>query len=149
MWRWYSHAGGCSSKARAVGTDVRRLALVLVLVTAGTEGNAAERPTARIVVQDAPLAGFVYYDGRAVWDQMRKGDPLTIVREAANPHDENAIRIEWRGQVLGYVPRRDNADLARQLDRGARVDARITELTRSTNGRHRVSYEIYVPLIGK
>lgn len=146
MWRWYSPAGGCSSKARAVGADVRRLALVLVLVTAGMEGNAAEQPTARIVVQDAPLAGFVYYDGRAVWDQMRKGDPLTIVREAANPHDANAIRIEWHGQVLGYVPRRDNADLARQLDRGARVEARITELTRSTNGRHRVSYEIYVPL---
>jgi hypothetical protein len=77
---------------------------------------------------------------------MRKGDRLTLVREPSNPHDANAIRIEWQGRMLGYVPRRDNADLARQLDRGARVDARIIELARLANGRHRLSYEIYVPL---
>jgi hypothetical protein len=106
----------------------------------------ADAPTARIVVQDAPLAGFVHYDGGALWNDIRKGDRLALVREPANPHDPNAVRIEWRGRMLGYVPRRDNTDLARQLDRGARVEARITELTRAANGRHRLSYEIYVPL---
>jgi HIRAN domain-containing protein len=116
------------------------------LVVAATLAAAAEQPTARIVVQDAPLAGFVYYDGRALWAEMKKDDRLTLVREPANPHDVNAIRIEWRGHMLGYVPRRDNTDLARQLDRGARVEARITELTRFANGRHRLSYEIFVPL---
>jgi len=106
----------------------------------------ADAPTARIVVQEAPLAGFVHYDGGALWGDMKKGDRLALVREPANPHDPNAVRIEWRGRMLGYVPRRDNADLARQLDRGARVEARITELARAANGRHRLSYEIYVPL---
>ena len=106
----------------------------------------ADAPTARIVVQDAPLAGFVHYDGGALWGDMKKGDRLALVREPANPHDPNAVRIEWQGRMLGYVPRRDNADLARQLDRGARVEARITELARAANGRHRLSYEVYVPL---
>jgi hypothetical protein len=128
------------------GLVVIRVATMLALALAATAAATAERPTARIVVQDAPLAGFVYYDGRAVWDDMRKGDRLTLLREPANPHDANAIRIEWRGRMLGYVPRRDNPDLARQLDRGAQVEARITELTRSANGRHRLSYEIYVSL---
>jgi hypothetical protein len=123
-----------------------RVTILVVLALAAGGAMAAEGPTARIVVQDAPLAGFVYYDGRAHWDEIRKGDRLTLVREPANPHDANAIRIEWQGRMLGYVPRRDNADLARQLDRGARVEARITELTRAANGRHRLSYEIYVPL---
>jgi hypothetical protein len=120
------------------------IAVVLALAAAGSTG--ADTPTARIVVQDAPLAGFVYYDGRGLWDNLGKGDRLTLVREPANTHDTNAIRIEWQGRMLGYVPRRDNADLARQLDRGARVEARVTELTRAANGRHRLSYEIYVPL---
>jgi hypothetical protein len=120
------------------------MAVALAIVAGSSAG--ADAPTARIVVQDAPLAGFVYYDGRALWDDIRKGDRLTLVREPANPHDANAVRIEWQGRMLGYVPRRDNADLARQLDRGARVEARITELTRAANGRHRLSYEIYVPL---
>lgn len=107
---------------------------------------AADGTSARIVVQQAPLAGFVYYEGKDVWDRMKRGDLLTLVREPANPHDPNAVRIEWQGRMLGYVPRRDNIDLARQMDHGARVDGRITELARAANGRHRISYEISVPL---
>jgi hypothetical protein len=51
--------------------------------------------------------------------------------------------------MIGYVPRRDNADLARQMDLGARPEARITELMRHQNGRHRISYVIHVPLEAK
>ena len=107
---------------------------------------AAESSSARIVVQHAPLAGFVYYDGKDVWERIRRGDRLTLVREPANVHDPNAVRLEWQGRMLGYVPRKDNADLARQMDHGARVVARVTELNKSPNGRHRISYEISVPL---
>ena len=109
-------------------------------------GVAADGVGARIVVQNAPLAGFVYYDGKEVWDRMKRGDRLTLVRDPANPHDPNAVRIEWQGRMLGYVPRKDNADLARQMDHGARAEARVTELIKAANGRHRISYEISVPL---
>ena len=107
---------------------------------------AADGPSARIVVQNAPLAGFVYYDGKAVWEKMKVGDRLTLVREAGNPHDANAIRLEWQGNMLGYVPRKDNPDLARQMDFGAPAEARITALSKASNGRNRISYEISVPL---
>ena len=107
---------------------------------------AGDGVTARIVVQHAPLAGFVYYDGQSVWERLRTGDRLVLVRESTNPHDPNAVRIEWEGHMLGYVPRRENSDLARQMDHGARVEARITDLQRIANGRNRISYEIYVPL---
>lgn len=108
--------------------------------------GAAERPAARIVVQQAPLAGFVYYEGRSVWPRMKAGDALTLAREPANPHDANAIRIEWQGHMIGYLPRRENADIARQMDLGARPAARITRLEQAANGRHRISYEISIPL---
>lgn len=120
------------------------IAIALAFMAAASP--AADGPSARIVVQHAPLAGFVYYDGQAVWDRMKRGDRLTLAREPANPHDANAVRLEWQGHMIGYVPRRDNADLARQMDHGARTEARITELSRAANGRHRISYEIYVPL---
>jgi hypothetical protein len=107
---------------------------------------AAENATARIVVQHAPLAGFVYYEGKDVWQSIKPGDRLTLAREPANAHDANAVRIEWQGRMLGYVPRADNADIARQMDLGARVEGRVTELHRAANGRHRISYEISVPL---
>jgi hypothetical protein len=125
---------------------VRHALLAWAALVAASGAHAADAPSARIVVERQALAGFVYYDGRAVWDHMKAGDRLTLTREAANPHDANAIRLDWQGHILGYVPRRDNADLARQMDLGARAEARITALTRSANGRNRISYEISVPL---
>jgi HIRAN domain-containing protein len=116
------------------------------LALCATALSWAEGATARIVVQDSPLAGFQYYDGKTLWEDMKPGESLTLRREPENPHDANAIRIEWKGRVLGYVPRRANSDLARQMDHGAAVEARITELVRHRNGRNRVSYEIFVPL---
>src|SRR5688572_13017522 len=120
--------------------------VALGLALAASAASAGDSTSARIVVQHAPLAGFVYYDGREVWERLKKGDRLALVREPANPHDANAIRLEWSGHMLGYVPRKDNADLARQMDHGARAEARVTELIRAANGRHRISYEIFVPL---
>jgi hypothetical protein len=107
---------------------------------------AAQAPAARIVIQDSPLAGFKYYEGKASWDELRVGDALRLVREPANPHDANAIRVEWKDRMLGYVPRRENSHLARQMDRGAAIEARITELQWRRNGRHLISYEIFVRL---
>jgi len=99
-----------------------------------------------IVVQHSPLAGFKYYDAKALRSDIQEGDLLTFVREPDNPHDRNAIRLEWKGRMLGYVPRRENSHLARQIDKGVPVHARITKLIRHRNGRYRLSYEIFVPL---
>jgi hypothetical protein len=119
---------------------------VCLLLAALAAGPAFAEAAARIVVQHSPLAGFRHYEGAAVWDEMRVGDALALVREPGNPHDANAVRLEWNGRTIGYVPRTDNAHLARQMDQGAAPQARITALTRARNGRHRVSYEISVPL---
>jgi hypothetical protein len=120
--------------------------LSLILSVLSSQAGAADGVSARIVVQNAPLAGFVYYEGRSIWENMKVGDRLTLIREPENVHDSSAIRIEWQGHMLGYVPRRDNPDLARQMDHGARVEAKVTALSRAPNGRHRISYEISVPL---
>ncbi|MDP2399785.1 MAG: HIRAN domain-containing protein [Burkholderiales bacterium] len=101
---------------------------------------------ARIIVQESPLAGFQYYEGKALWDMMRVGDALQLVREPRNPHDANAVRIEWRGEMLGYLPRRENTDVARQMDLGAPVKARVVRLTDARNPWHRVRFEVYVEL---
>ncbi|MEW6414019.1 MAG: HIRAN domain-containing protein [Pseudomonadota bacterium] len=101
---------------------------------------------AAIVLQDSPLAGFQYHAGRAVWPQLRVGDALTLVREPDNPHDPRAVRVEWRGHKLGYVPRRENADVARLMDRGQALSARITRLAEVRDPWSRVRFEIVMPV---
>lgn len=121
-------------------------ARLLFLLAAIACGPAHAEAMVRIVVQQSPLAGFRYYGDGELWEAMRVGDALVLAREPDNAHDANAVSIEWQGRKIGYVPRTDNAHLARQMDRGARPGARITALHRSRNGRHRISYEISVPL---
>ena len=105
--------------------------------------HAAE---AVIVVQRSPIAGLRHYEGAATWRQLAPGDRLRLVRERDNPYDANAVRVEWNGMTLGYVPRRDNAAVARQLDRGIALEARVAGLRENRNRSVRVEFEVVVPL---
>jgi HIRAN domain len=100
----------------------------------------------RILVQSSPLAGFQYHAGEALWQDMREGDRLALVREADNPHDANAVRVEWRGQKLGYLPRAENRTVAAAMDKGEAIDARVAKLRQHKNPWQRVLIEVFVVL---
>jgi hypothetical protein len=52
-------------------------------------------------------------------DAAGPGRPLALRRDAANPHDPNAIAVEVAdGAQLGWVPRELAAELAGELDGG-------------------------------
>ncbi|MCC7311894.1 MAG: HIRAN domain-containing protein [Sulfuritalea sp.] len=116
---------------------------LVIFLAVSTAALAAE---VRILVQSSPLAGFQYHAGETLWQDMREGDRLALVREADNPHDGNAVRVEWRGQKLGYLPRAENRAVAAALDRGEPVDARIAKLREHRNPWQRVLIEVFVVL---
>ena len=121
----------------------RVLILLLALVTASV---SATDNSAQLVLQDSPLAGFQFHAGKKLWPQMRVGDGLTLVREPQNVHDALAIRVEWNSHHIGYVPRRENSDIARLLDHGVKLHARISRLAQSRDPWARVRCEILAPL---
>ena len=100
----------------------------------------------RILVQSAPLAGFQYHAGTSVWPELKPGDLLELRREPDNPHDPYAVRVEWRGQQLGYLPRSENQAVARAMDRGERVEARIARLREHKNPWQRLLLEVFITL---
>jgi HIRAN domain len=125
--------------------QANRFALALAAVLAAASVCSQERaPLARLLVQSAPLAGFRYHAAAEVWPELRVGDVLELAREPDNPHDVNAIAVTWRGRKLGYVPRRDNAALAWGLDRGERLQARISRLAPHPNPARRIEIEVFV-----
>ncbi|MGV3626943.1 MAG: HIRAN domain-containing protein [Betaproteobacteria bacterium] len=119
----------------------RITAIFALLMALAAPASAAD---ARIIVQQSPLAGFQYYEGKGLWEMMRVGDSLQLTREPQNPHDANAVRVLWRNEMLGYIPRRENSDVARQMDRGAPVKARIVQLKEARNPWQRIEFEVYV-----
>jgi hypothetical protein len=98
----------------------------------------------RLLVQDSPLAGFRYHAAAEVWPALRVGDRLELEREPNNPHDASAVRVLWRGRVLGYVPRRENAALAWAMERGTPLRARISALNEHASPARRLRFEVYV-----
>jgi hypothetical protein len=107
---------------------------------------AQAQVSAHILLQDSPLAGFQYHAGKTLWPQMRVGDALTLVREPDNAYDAKAVRVEWQGRKIGYVPRRENADVARLMDRGEVLEARIDRLADVRDPWSRVRFEILIPV---
>jgi hypothetical protein len=112
----------------------------------GFISSVAGQPAARILVQSSPVAGFQFHEGKQLWQQLKVGDALTLVREPDNPHDVRAVRIEWNGHMLGYVPRAENEAVARQLDRGNRLEARIVRLTKHRDPWKRIEFEVFLRL---
>lgn len=122
-------------------------ARLLVLCLAGLWAQPLQaQVAAHILLQDSPLAGFQYHAGKALWPQMRVGDALSLIREPDNAYDVKAVRVEWQGHKIGYVPRRENADVARFMDDGRKLVARINRLAEVRDPWSRVRFEILIPV---
>lgn len=122
-----------------------RSLLISVFFALGLAAQA-QAQAIRVLVQSSPLAGFSYYAGTVRWDEMQVGDALKLVREPDNIHDANAVRIEWCGEKLGYLPRQENRAVAAEMDKGGKVEARIARLQRHRNPWRRVRIEVFVVL---
>ena len=118
---------------------MRLLPSLLLFIALPLHGQSVQ-----LLVQSSPLAGFRYSEAATVMPMLQPGDALDLVREADNPHDANAVRVEWRGQKLGYVPRRENAALAWGLDRGTELRARVSRLSDHPNPARRIEFEVYI-----
>lgn len=121
---------------------MRFLLISLLLLSSA----AIHAQTVKLLVQSSPLAGFQYHAGAALWERLQVGDALSLRREPDNPHDALAVRVEWRGEQLGYLPRAENAAVAAALDRGERVQGRIAALVHHRNPWRRIRIEVFVVL---
>jgi hypothetical protein len=98
----------------------------------------------RIELQRSPVAGFQYHQGEAVWANLQVGESVSLVREPDNAFDPRAVRIDWQGHKLGYVPRIDNAAVSHLLDNGQGVSAEIVSLKESDNPWDRIDFAVYL-----
>ena len=95
-----------------------------------------------VLLQTSPVAGFQCHEGEAVWAGLREGLALDLVREAGNVHDDKAVRIEWAGRKLDYLPRVENHAVAQLMDRGERLEARIAGTRESRDPWQRIELEV-------
>lgn len=148
-------------------TFLKPLAALIGGLALPAVARAATSRTNAKTLQHSPLAGFQYHNGETLWphrvvrpdettshstrpskddDQVAGYEPvegsLQLVREPENRYDDRAVRVEWQGHKLGYIPRQDNAAASQLLDRGERLEAVIVRLAESSNPWERVGVEV-------
>ena len=122
----------------------RRSLLMLFLALPGIlPAVAAAKPrinlAPRLPLLTTQLAGFQYYAGKQIWNELRDEDELILRREPDNRYDSRAVEIYWRDYKLGYIPRRDNTVIAQLMDRKVPLRVRIIRLDEGLDPRRRLS----------
>ncbi len=73
-----------------------------------------------------------------------EGDPVYLMRDRENPHDENAIKVVCRGYHIGFVPRVEAVRLAAELDTGATVRAKLEQFTGGVAGAEYIGIILWI-----
>jgi hypothetical protein len=120
-------------------TFFRRLFGSLGAAVTGAPLGAADRS---VVIQECQIAGFQFHRGDAIWSSLTLGDELSVIREASNEHDADAVAVYFQDQKLGYVPRGENHAIAQMLDRGESLEACITKLMAGEDPWERIRISI-------
>ena len=100
----------------------------------------------RLLAQRSPLAGAQYHRLAEVWPRLAVGDTLTLEREPGNRHDTRAVRVLWRGIMIGSLPRAANFEAADEMDAGRRLSARIGQLAPDPDPWKRLRVDVWVEL---
>ena len=64
------------------------------------------------------IAGFTYYNGVDVFENLKIGAQLKLKAEPENPFDPNAVAIYYQEEKLGFVPKDENEMLRKFLNLG-------------------------------
>ncbi len=62
------------------------------------------------------LVGMKHRGAEALVASLPPDEPLLLIREPGNKFDPNAVQVWARGQHVGYVPKTQNAVLAKFID---------------------------------
>jgi len=64
------------------------------------------------------IAGFTYWDGLDVFDELKIGTQLQLEVEPTNNYDPNAVKILYKDTMIGYIPRDQNKEISKFLQLG-------------------------------
>ncbi len=100
---------------------------LLALIHGSINKEGGLMPFAReIMLVECHIAGTSYREITDIEPSLTPGTLLVLKREPKNPHDELAIMIlSQEGHQLGYIPQLKNDALARLMDAGKILFARL------------------------
>lgn len=92
------------------------------------------------------IAGFTYWDGCLVLNDLEVGTKLTLVREEDNKFDPYAVAIYYEDNKIGYVPRNCNSEISKFLDCGHQniFDVRINRISPEVYPENQIGVIVFI-----
>lgn len=92
------------------------------------------------------IAGFTYWEGCIVLDQLKIGTELKLILEGDNKFDAYAVAIYFGEHKLGYIPRGENREISKFLEMGHSnlFEVRINRITPEAEPEGQVGVIVYI-----
>lgn len=92
---------------------------------------------------DTYIAGTSYIEDQSVFDEIKPGDKLSLVREENKFDDKAILVLDSEKRKLGYIPEKDNLIFSRLMDAGKLLIAKI--VTHEVKGTfHKIGIGVYL-----
>ena len=110
----------------------------------------------KLFYKECNVAGRQYHDADEVWEELKVGTKLKLVRDLDNRFDANAVAIVYTKlepdatepdeYILGYVPREENETIAKLLEMGwsDTFECRISKIVPETHYENQLHVSIRI-----
>ena len=108
----------------------------------------------KLFYKECHVAGRLYHDADEVWDQLKVGTILELVRDEDNRYDKNAVALVYnrviKGDIdkflIGYIPRDENDTIAALLEMGWNniFECRISRIDESAQYEEQIHVTIRI-----
>lgn len=110
--------------------------------------------TKKLYFMECRVAGRQYNDADEVWEDLKVGTRLKLVRDTDNHYDPQAVAIVYtklendsqEDYIIGYVPREENETLAALLEMGWTdiFDCRLCKINPETHYENQLHVTIKI-----
>lgn len=92
------------------------------------------------------IAGFSYWDGAFVFQELSIGTELHLKREEDNKFDPYAVAIYYKEHKLGFIPRNMNKEISKLCEQGYAgiFEIRINRISPDENPENQIGVVVYL-----
>lgn len=111
--------------------------------------SKANTTTKNVLLNQCPVAGFQYYQGKELIKKLKEKDQLKLVAEPDNQYDKYAVEVFFQNKKLGYIPRTDNKPISRMLQAGVPLSGQVCTIDPTKMAWNAVNVSVYMMILEK
>jgi hypothetical protein len=94
------------------------------------------------VVYEGYISGYQYHKGLQMEHLFGPDTTFSLKHEPENPFDDDAVALYYGSSRIGFIPPDDNVEIARRIQRGKSLKARIARFEPKSDPWERVYVEV-------